>query len=113
MCRRDQQYVLQQTEPWKQQYRIRSGIEGTTSEAKRSHGLGRLRVRRRSQVTLAVACTLTARNIKRWLSAVLAVPGHLLAAIRFLLGLFVSFLSFKVGGLTILSKTMTRDLDAA
>lgn len=72
LCRRDEQYALQQTERWRQQYRIRSGVEGTMSEGKRSHGLGRLRVRRRPQVTFAIACKLTACNIKRWLRAVLA-----------------------------------------
>lgn len=71
LCRRDQQYQLQHTESWREQYRIRSGVEGTMSEAKRCHGLGRLRVRRIPQVTFAVACKLTACNIKRWLRAVL------------------------------------------
>lgn len=66
---RDQMYANQQNEQWKQQYRIRSGIEATMSELKRSHGFGRLRVRRRAKVTFAVACKVIACNIKRWAKA--------------------------------------------
>ena len=33
------------TEEWRKRYAIRAGIEGTNSELKRAHGLGRLRVR--------------------------------------------------------------------
>ena len=33
------------TEEWRKRYDIRAGIEGTNSELKRAHGLGRLRVR--------------------------------------------------------------------
>lgn len=66
---RDQMYSKQQTTEWKCRYRIRSGIEATNSELKRSHGMGKLRVRRAAKVCLAVACKLIACNIKRWAKA--------------------------------------------
>jgi len=52
---RDQMYSKQQTTEWKEQYSIRSGVEATMSELKRSHGMGKLRVRRAPKVRLAVA----------------------------------------------------------
>jgi len=66
---RDHMYSIQQTTEWKDRYRIRSGIEATNSELKRSHGLGRLRVRRAPKVCFAVACKVIACNIKRWAKA--------------------------------------------
>ena len=42
------------TEEWRKRYDIRAGIEGTNSELKRAHGLGRLRVRGGRRVRLAV-----------------------------------------------------------
>ena len=66
---RDNAHHRQQTEAWRNDYRIRSGIEATMSELKRAHGLDRLRVRRRPRVEFAVASKLTACNIKRWLRA--------------------------------------------
>ena len=66
---RDQMYSIQQTNEWKDRYKIRSGIEATNSELKRSHGLGKLRVRRAAKVCFAVACKLIACNIKRWAKA--------------------------------------------
>lgn len=66
---RDEMYSLQQTKEWKDRYRIRSGIEATNSELKRSHGLGKLRVRRAAKVCFAVACKVIACNIKRWAMA--------------------------------------------
>ena len=66
---RDQMYSNQQTTEWKERYKIRSGIEATNSELKRSHGLGKLRVRRSAKVCFAVACKLIACNIKRWAKA--------------------------------------------
>jgi hypothetical protein len=63
---RDKMYSIQQTNEWKDRYKIRSGIEATNSELKRSHGLGRLRVRRAAKVCFAVACKVIACNIKRW-----------------------------------------------
>jgi len=70
---RDEMYALQQTTPWKNRYKIRSGIEATNSELKRAHGIGRLRVRRLSKVCFAVACKMTACNIKRWAKALSAL----------------------------------------
>ncbi len=67
---RDANLAAQGTDSWKKRYRIRSGIEATNSELKRRHGLGKLRVRRRPNLRLAVAAKLTACNVKRWLSAV-------------------------------------------
>jgi hypothetical protein len=66
---RDQMYADQQTDAWKHRYKIRSGIEATMSELKRSHGMGKLRVRRAAKVSFAVACKVIACNIKRWAKA--------------------------------------------
>jgi hypothetical protein len=66
---RDEMYLLQQTKEWKDRYKIRSGIEATNSELKRSHGLGKLRIRRNPKVCFAVACKVIACNIKRWAKA--------------------------------------------
>lgn len=66
---RDQMYATQQTTEWKDRYKIRSGIEATNSELKRSHGMGKLRVRRAAKVCFAVACKVIACNIKRWAKA--------------------------------------------
>ena len=46
---------------------FRSGIEATNSELKRGHGLGRLRVRRRKRVELAVCLKVLACNLKRFI----------------------------------------------
>ena len=62
---RDQMFTDQQTDEWKEQYKIRSGVEATMSELKRKHGMGKLRVRRAAKVCLAVACKVIACNIKR------------------------------------------------
>lgn len=67
--RRDARLRAQQDPEWKRGYRKRAGIEGTNSELKRAHGLGRLRVRRGPRVRHAVAAKLTACNVKRWLRA--------------------------------------------
>jgi hypothetical protein len=66
---RDQMYATQQTTEWKDRYKIRSGIEATNSELKRSHGMGKLRVRRAAKVCFVVACKVIACNIKRWAKA--------------------------------------------
>ena len=66
---RDQMYADQQTPQWKERYKIRSGIEATNSELKRSYGIGKLRVRRAAKVLFAVACKLIACNVKRWAKA--------------------------------------------
>ena len=74
---RDQMYSDQQTTEWKNRYRIRSGIEATNSELKRSYGIGKLRVRRAAKVCFALACKLTACNIKRWAKAHAGLEGPL------------------------------------
>lgn len=66
---RDARLRAQQDPEWRRDYRKRAGIEGTNSELKRAHGLGRLRVRRGPRVRHVVAAKLTACNVKRWLRA--------------------------------------------
>jgi hypothetical protein len=66
---RDQMYAVQQTDHWRERYKIRSGVEATMSELKRRHGMGKLRVRRAAKVCFAVACKVIACNIKRWARA--------------------------------------------
>lgn len=78
LCARDQRWAQQQTDDWRRRYRIRAGVEGTMSELKRSHGLGRLRVRRMHRVRLQVALKATACNIKRWARAHRALRGPVL-----------------------------------
>ena len=88
---RDQMYSNQQTTEWKDRYRIRSGIEATNSELKRSHGLGRLRVRRAAKVCFAVACKVIACNIKRWAKAHIALKRQLQGFISSILDHFKIF----------------------
>ena len=57
------------TEEWRKRYAIRTGIEGTNSELKRAHGLGRLRVRGGRRVRLAVYLKALACNFKRMVHA--------------------------------------------
>ncbi len=87
---RDAMYSVQQTDEWKDRYRIRSGIEATNSELKRSHGFGRLRVRRAAKVCFAVACKLIACNVKRWARARIALETLLRALLSFFFGPFTS-----------------------
>lgn len=82
---RDQMYSNQQTIEWKERYKIRSGIEATMSELKRSHGIGKLRVRRAAKVCFAVACKVIACNIKRWAKAYNVSGKALQRFIRFVL----------------------------
>lgn len=56
---------LQATPGFKEQYKIRSGIEATNSEFKGRHGAGRLRVRGGSRVSLAETLKAMAVNVKR------------------------------------------------
>ena len=56
---------VEATEEWRQRYGVRAGIEGTNSELKRAHGLGRLRVRGEARVGLAVYLKALACNVKR------------------------------------------------
>ncbi len=56
--------------PFKDRYRLRSGIEATNSEYKRRYGGGRLRVRGRPAVDRTVKFKFMALNIKRWAIAI-------------------------------------------
>ncbi|MBN1381776.1 MAG: transposase [Deltaproteobacteria bacterium] len=82
---RDKMSSDQQTPQWKDRYKIRSGIEATNSELKRSHGIGKLRVRRAVKVCFTVACKLIACNIKRWAKAHFYVLNQLLHSFILLL----------------------------
>ena len=57
------------------QYAIRAGIEATNSEVKRKHGLGKLRVRGRLRVVLAVCLKALACNLKRMVRAIQAAAA--------------------------------------
>ena len=57
---------------WRKRYALRAGIEGTNSELKRRHGLGRLRVRGGRRVRLVVYLKALACNIKRMVRVRLA-----------------------------------------
>jgi hypothetical protein len=93
---RDHMYTIQQTPEWKDRYRIRSGIEATNSELKRSHGIGKLRVRRAAKVCFAVACKLIACNIKRWAKAHAAQEGPLQGFLSSIFGRLKIFLADSV-----------------
>jgi hypothetical protein len=69
---RDEMYAAQKIDEWKSRYKIRAGIEATMSEAKRCHGLGKLRVRGLVRVRFAVTCKIIACNIRRWAKAAVA-----------------------------------------
>jgi len=90
---RDEMYSLQKTTEWKDRYKIRSGIEGTNSELKRAHGIGRLRVRRLSKVCFAVACKVIACNIKRWAKDMRALKALLRGCISSFCGLLEDVLA--------------------
>ena len=57
------------TGEWRKRYAVRAGIEGTNSELKRRHGLGRLRVRGGLRVRLTVYLKALACNLKRMIHA--------------------------------------------
>ena len=57
--------AVQETEAWRDRYRIRAGIEGTNSGAKRTTGMGRLRVRGAPSVDHAILMKVTGWNILR------------------------------------------------
>jgi hypothetical protein len=72
----------QETTPaFMERYRMRSGVEATNSECKRAHGLGRLRVRGKERVRVAVYLKGLACNVKRalqyWVRQA-AVPAQML-----------------------------------
>jgi hypothetical protein len=64
--RRDRRLKEQRTAEFRQAYALRSGIEATNSELKRSHALGRLTIRGLQKVHTRVLLKVTACNIKRW-----------------------------------------------
>lgn len=61
--------AMQETGPWRNRYRIRSGIEGTNSGVKRTTGMGKLRVRGEPSVDHAILMKVTGWNILRSASA--------------------------------------------
>ena len=63
-----QRRAEQETEEFKDLYKIRSGIEATNSVLKRRHGLNKLRVRGRPRVGLAVRLKVVALNVKRYMA---------------------------------------------
>ena len=65
---------------WLKRYGLRAGIEGTNSELKRRHCLGRLRVRGGERVQLAVYLKALACNIKRMIRARLTEMAEMLAS---------------------------------
>ncbi|MGH9657387.1 MAG: transposase [Bryobacteraceae bacterium] len=56
----------QESPEFKERHKIRSGIEATNSELKRCHGVAKLRVRRKSRVSLSVRLKVLAMNVKRY-----------------------------------------------
>lgn len=65
---------------FRERYRVRAALEGTISELKRAHGLGRLRVRGRPRVLLAIHLKAAACNLKRMLRALVPEPGTMMPA---------------------------------
>ncbi len=59
----------EKTEAFKKTYARRAGIEGTNSELKRTHGMGRLRVRGQPAVEFSVYMKVLACNVKRYIKA--------------------------------------------
>ena len=57
--------VEQQQAPFKERYRIRSGVESTNAELKGKHGLADIRVRGRERVELVMVLKALALNVKR------------------------------------------------
>ena len=59
--------VEQESLKFKEEYKIRSGIEATNSELKRKHDMGKAWTRGKERVTFAVIMKVTACNIKRFM----------------------------------------------
>jgi len=57
--------AAEKTEAFRLNYKVRAGIEGTNSELKRGHGLGKLRVRGAPRVFFALVMKSLACNVKR------------------------------------------------
>ena len=55
----------QQTSEFKEEYKIRSGIESTNAELKSRHGAGSMRVRGKVRVAMSMQMKATAVNVKR------------------------------------------------
>jgi len=64
----------QETDAFKERNNIRAGIESTNAEMKTRHGMGRLRVRRKRRVELAMFFKALGCNIKRVVKYVLTPP---------------------------------------
>ncbi|HWH70996.1 MAG TPA: transposase, partial [Candidatus Sulfotelmatobacter sp.] len=60
----------QKTESFQEDYHRRNGIEGTISELKRGHGLGKARYRGLAKTGLQNYFTGAACNVKRWINRV-------------------------------------------
>ena len=69
----------QATPEFKEQHKIRSGMEATNSELKRCHGFAKLRVRSRPRVTLAVHLKVVALNVKRYVAHLARVAAAIAA----------------------------------
>lgn len=59
--------VEQETREFKEEYKIRSGVEATNSELKRKHVMDKVWARGKERVTFAVFMKVTACNIKRFM----------------------------------------------
>lgn len=71
----DQRVAEQETESFKEAYKIRSGVEATASELKRAHGIGKLRVRSLPKVRMRATLRAIGCNIKRWVKAIIDDDG--------------------------------------
>lgn len=67
----DERVAEQETDAFRDAYKIRSGIEATNSELKRAHGFGQLRVRRLPRVRMKATLKAIGCNIKRWMKALM------------------------------------------
>jgi len=70
----------QESEAFKNDYKIRSGIEATISHEKNDHGLGHLRVRGRPAVDLAATFKTLTLNVKRAVNYALKIRKETLQA---------------------------------
>ena len=64
----------QETHAFKERNNIRAGIESTNAEMKTKHGMGRLRVRGRPRVEMALLFKALACNVKRMVTYVQSLP---------------------------------------
>ena len=61
-----------QTKEFKEEYKIRSGIEATNSKLKHKHGAAKLKVRGYAQIDFAMTFKSLALNVKRMIQYILA-----------------------------------------